>query len=73
MLQKAQNTRFRLLNAISLLKVLNRHGTAIGVPQEFNLWPLLTAIASFMETNGFVKINEEWWEPSIIWFLLLQE
>ena len=54
----------------NLLKVLNGHANAIGVPQEFILWPLLTATASFMGTNAFVKINEEWWEPSIIWFVI---
>ena len=26
--------------------------------------------SSFMGTNAFVKINEEWWEPSIIWFVI---
>ena len=29
-----------------------------------------TATASFMGTNAFVKINKEWWEPSIIWFVI---
>ena len=68
-LQKAQNTQFALNEcnfSNNLLKVLNGHANAIGVPQEFILWPLLTATASFMGTNAFVKINEEWWEPSII-------
>ena len=49
---------------------MNGHANAIGVPQEFILWPLLTATASFMGTNAFVKINKEWWEPSIIWFVI---
>lgn len=35
-----------------------------------SLCPLITATASFMDTNAFVKINKEWWEPSIIWFVI---
>ena len=72
-LQKAQNTQFALNEcnfSNNLLKVLNGHANAIGVPQEFILCPLLTATASFMDTNAFVKINKEWWEPSIIWFVI---
>ena len=34
------------------------------------MWPLLTAGASFMGTNAFVRINAEWLELSIIWFII---
>ena len=75
-LQRAENTRF------SLKWMRFQQQSPEGLEwackcnwcaSRFILWPLLTATASFMGTNGFVKINEEWWEPSIIWFLLLQE
>lgn len=53
-----------------LVKLVNAHANAIGVPSEFILWPLLTAAASFMGTNASIRINQEWYEPSIIWFVI---
>ena len=52
-----------------LVKLLNAHSNAIGVTPEFILWPLLTT-ASQMGTNGNIKINDEWFEPSILWFVI---
>ena len=49
---------------------MTAHSDAIGVPHEFILWSLLTAAASIMGTNVFVRINAEWLEPSIIWFII---
>ena len=72
-LQKAQRSRLTLQNSHlsdRLLKLVDAHADAIGVPHEFILWPLLTAAASFMGTNAFVQINAEWLEPSIIWFVI---
>ena len=40
------------------------------MPPEFILWPLLTTTASLMGTNAAIKINQEWYEPSIIWFVI---
>ena len=37
---------------------------------EFILWPLLTTVASFIGTNGQVRINAEWVEPAIIRFVV---
>lgn len=68
-LQKAQSRCYNSLSA-SLLQLVNAHADAIGVPLDFIIWPLLTATASFMGTNAFVQINNEWLEPAIIWFVI---
>ena len=72
-LKKAQASRLPLSDSHlsdRLIKLITAHADAIGVPHEFILWPLLTAAASFMGTNAFVRINAEWLEPSIIWFII---
>lgn len=71
-LAKAQASRADLTNILSesLLKLINTHAGAVGVPPEFILWPLLTAVGSFMGTNAHVKVNEEWIEPAIMWFVV---
>lgn len=72
-LQKAQASRLQLSNinlSEKLIHLVDAHANAIGVPPEFILWPLLTATASFMGTNAYVRINAEWLEPSIIWFVI---
>jgi len=38
-------------------RTINCHADAIGVPPEFILYPLLTAVASCMGVNGSVRIN----------------
>lgn len=53
-----------------LLKLVRAHADAIGVPNEFILWPLLTATASFMGINAHIGVNKEWLEPAIIWFVI---
>ena len=70
-LKKAQASRLPLSDSHlseRLIKLVTAH--AVGVPHEFVLWPLLTAAASFLGTNVFVRINDEWLEPSIIWFII---
>ena len=73
-LKKAQTQRLDIhstsLLSTSLLQLLTSHANAIGVPNEFILWPLLTTVASFIGTNGHVRINSEWVEPAIIWFVI---
>ena len=73
-LQKAQATRSFSISteffSEDLVKLVNAHSNAIGVPPEFILWPLLTTTASLMGTNASIKINQEWFEPSIIWFVI---
>lgn len=73
-LQKAQASRSFSIStdffSEALVKLVNAHSNAIGVPPEFILWPLLTTTASLMGTNAAIKINQEWSEPSIIWFVI---
>ena len=73
-LKKAQASRKFSLSASffsdELVALINAHSNAIGVTPEFILWPMLTAIASLMGTHAFIKINPEWIEPSIIWFVI---
>ena len=37
----------------------NAHSNAIGVPPEFILWPLLMTTALLMGTNAAIRINQE--------------
>ena len=73
-LQKAQTNRSFAISteffSEQLVKLIHAHSNAIGVPPEFILWPLLTTTASLMGTNASIKINDEWLEPSIIWFVI---
>lgn len=73
LLAKAQASRINFENGLfsdNLINLVNAHADAIGVPFEFILWPLLTAAASFMGINAHVRINQEWPEPAIIWFVI---
>ena len=54
----------------SLSALINANADAIGVPPEFILYPLLTAVASCMGVNAHVSINSSWREPSILWFIV---
>lgn len=72
-LQKAENARFSL----KWMRFQQQSPEGLEWACKYNwcasrfiLWPLLTATASFMGTNALVKINEEWWEPSIMWFII---
>jgi hypothetical protein len=72
LLAKAQASRIEFANGMfseSLIKLIP-HADAIGVPFEFIVWPLITAAASFMGINAHVKINPEWLEPAITWFVI---
>ena len=73
-LQKAQANRSFTISteffSTELVQLIHAHSNAIGIPPEFILWPLLTTIASLMGTNASIKINDEWLEPSIIWFVI---
>ena len=72
LLQAAQSLRidFSDILSVKLLELVNAHADAIGVPPEFIVWPLLTATASFMDTNASIQVNKEWLEPAIIWFVI---
>ena len=71
-LQKAQASRLDLSSILchELHTIVMANADAVGVPPEFILFPLTTAAASMLGTNAFIKINDEWKEPSIIWFVL---
>ena len=73
LLKQAQTKRMSISTELfseRLVSLVNSHANAIGVPPEFILWPLLTATASFIGTNGHVSINCEWMEPAIMWFVV---
>ncbi len=53
-----------------MTKLIGAHADAVGVPIEFIFWPLLTAVASFIGTNGHIQINSESIEPSSMWFVI---
>lgn len=50
------------------LQIVQAYSNSLGCPDEYIFFPLLTITASFIGTNGIVKINECWEEPSIVWF-----
>ena len=50
------------------LQMVQAYSNSLGCPDEYIFFPLLTITASFIGTNGTVKINECWEEPSIVWF-----
>jgi hypothetical protein len=74
-LQEAQATRSFSISteffSEDLVKLVNVHSKAIGVAPEFIFWLLLTTTASLMGTNASIKINQEWCEPSVIWFVIV--
>ena len=72
LLTKAQSDCLNFEDVLSeeALKLVTAHADAIGVPIEFILWPLLTAVASFIGTKGHIEVNKEWLEPAIIWFVI---
>lgn len=47
---------------------MQAYSNSLGCPDECIFFPLLTITASFIGTNGTLKINESWEEPSIVWF-----
>ena len=50
--------------------LLTSQADAIGVPPEFVLFPLLTATAGCIGVNGHMRINRNWLEPAILWFIV---
>lgn len=61
---------FSELLSPSLYSVISANADAIGAPPEFIAYPLFTVAASFMGVNAYVKINPEWTEPAILWFVI---
>ena len=54
--------------ANNTLRLVQAYSNSLGCPDEYIFFPLLTITASFIGTNGTLKINECWEEPSIVWF-----
>lgn len=50
------------------LQMVQAYSNSLGCSNEYIFFPLLTLTASFIGTNGTVKINDCWEEPSIAWF-----
>ena len=51
--------------------ILQAYAGAVGCPTEYLFLPLLTICASFMGAQTKVKINDTWYEPAILWTLVV--
>ena len=71
-LRNANSHRLELTRYTSpaLYRLIAANADAIGAPEEFIFYPLLTAVASCMGVNGYVRINDSWTEPSILWLIV---
>ena len=49
-------------------QMMQAYSNSLGCPDEYIFFPLPTKTASIVDTNGIVKINKFWEEPSIVWF-----
>ena len=54
--------------ANNTLRLVQAYSNSLGCPDKYIFFPLPTITASFIGTNGTLKINECWEEPSIMWF-----
>ena len=68
----ANEKRLDLTTCLSpqLHHLVTCHADALGVPQEFVLYPLLTSVAACIGVNGNIRINPTWVEPSILWLVV---
>lgn len=58
----------------SLIKdLVKANCNAIGSPQEFIYFPLLSVASHFMVPHTRVVINEDWQEPLILWNVVLAD
>ena len=64
----ANERRLDLSSQLSrpLHRLVNCHADALGVPEEFILYPLITSVAACIGVNGHIRINLTWVEPSIL-------
>lgn len=65
-LSRANEKRLNFSQHLSrqLHRLVVCHSDALGVPPEFILYPLLTAVAACIGVNGSIEINPTWIEPS---------
>ena len=66
----SERVDFSELFSPQLYSVVTSNADAIGAPVEFLAYPLLTVAASFMGINAHVRVNPEWTEPAILWFVV---
>lgn len=68
----AQNIEFpeNVLREDTINNLLIAHSQAVGCPKEFILFPLLTAVAYCMGIKTEIRVNPEWIEPAILWFVV---
>ena len=71
-LRTANERRLDLSSQLSrpLHRLVNCHADALGVPEEFILYPLITSVAACIGVNGHIRINPTWVEPSILWLIV---
>ena len=69
---KVQEITFEksMLDNKVLEDMLTAHAQAVGCPEEFILFPLLTACAYCMGVYSEVRVNPERTEPVILWFVV---
>lgn len=51
-------------------RMVTAHSKAVGCPPEFIFFPLLTALAFCAGIQASVKVNPEWSEKLILWFVV---
>jgi len=66
----SERVDFSELFSPQLYSVVTSNADAIGAPVEFLAYPLLTVAALFMGINAHVRVNPEWTEPAILWFVV---
>ena len=71
-LRTANERRLDLSNQLSipLYHLVNCHADALGVPKQFILYPLISSVAACIGVNGYIRINQTWVEPSILWLVV---
>ena len=55
---------------LCIINLVNCHADALGVPEEFILYPLITSVAACIGVNGHIRINPTWVEPSVLWLVV---
>ena len=53
-----------------ICRTIQAHASAIGCPNEFLLYPLLSVAAGCMGVRSSIKVHDGWTEPSILWLVV---
>ena len=67
----AERVDFDHTLSTQLSSVIQANADAIGAPFEFIAYPLFTVAASFLGVNANVRLNPEWTEAAILWFVVV--